>query len=109
MRELRILGRLDEAERTAREAAEKLPDKTEILQEFAKVYFDRADYRHGLETIDKAINLDRQNKNLWKSKLAGLNKAPDPALVEEAAQEGMREFRADAGIITDVGRLYREQ
>ncbi len=106
---LRILGRLDEAESTAREAAEKLPDKTEILQEFAKVYFDRADYRHGLETIDKAINLDRQNKNLWKSKLAGLNKAPDPALVEEAAQEVMREFPADAGMFTEVGSLYRDQ
>lgn len=113
MKALRALKRFEEAETAGREAIEALPGRTDILQELADVYFDRADYRRGVETIDKAIRMEPQDakrgQELWKAKLAGLREATDPLLVEQTVAQVEKEFAGDAEMLLEAGRLRKSQ
>jgi tetratricopeptide (TPR) repeat protein len=106
---LRSLGRVNEAEKAAREALLHLPDDVAILQELAGVYFAAWNQRRAIETIDRAIALDPHNAELWKVKLAGLKQSADPALVEKAALEALAAFPNEARMPIAVGQLYKDR
>ncbi|MGV8175023.1 MAG: tetratricopeptide repeat protein [Methanothrix sp.] len=103
------LLRFNEAEFSAKEALEKLPDSIKILIQTAGLYYDQEKYENTVEVASKIHELDPENEPAFAWKITSLRKLKKLDEAESEAKEALKKLPDSIEILHQLGELYFER
>lgn len=102
----------EEAEKFLKQGLDRFPASALILNERAALYYDRGQYDQAIETFDKVLNLEKDNRFAFRLKLSALRsqgragQTEKLAEAETLADQAVTQFFDNPKILAECGRVY---
>ncbi|MFF4893460.1 tetratricopeptide repeat protein [Micromonospora chersina] len=107
--ELRLLRRVDEAERACHEAIARRPDSPQLHVELGNIHDDQHDYGRALAAFDQALAIDPREEWALSGRVAGLRRLRRMDEAEQAARNAIDKRPDSPQPHLDLGYVYDDQ